>query len=306
MKAIINIGLLLFSVLLWSQNNRTQIEGKILSATEEPLSGITIFNNNSIDGTVTNDDGIFYLNVKAGDKLTLRAVQYEPLTLVVTEQTVEDKKATIQLRQGVNILDEVVINESLMLIDVKEVTNVDPKIDEVSEFNVRTRAVDRIDNTFSDRQRQPEEYAIRHEAMAQSMPRFNMFNLVGLLGAVVLNSTLSALDLNSGPVEEKKEFDVILIKNKYQTKFLTEFLKLEEKYLYEFMYYAKDRGLNEEMFSKQNELDLLQFLNMTATEFKRKKNLPDYHPTESTQETNIQVDSMSTDSLKMKETIKKQ
>ncbi|WP_157546857.1 hypothetical protein [Nonlabens tegetincola] len=83
-------------------------------------------------------------------------------------------------------------------------------------------------------------------------------------------------------------------------------MKLEEKYLYEFMYYAKDRGLNEEMFSKQNELDLLQFLNMTAIEFKRKKNLPDYHPTESTQDTRIPVDSMATDSLKMKETIKKQ
>jgi hypothetical protein len=161
-----------------------------------------------------------------------------------------------------------------MRIKVKKTTYVDPKIDEVSEFNVKTRAVDRMENTMSDRIKQPEEYAVRNEAFNQSQPRFNMSNIFGALASLALLGTLEGLDVNTGspPKVDKEKFDVYILKNKYSTEYLLEYLKIPEEHLFEFMYFAKDNGLNATMFEAERELDLLQFLSNQVTLFKEKKN----------------------------------
>lgn len=272
------IFLLLVSSLMSAQKERVQIQGTLNSDAREPLQGITVFNNAALEGTITNKDGNFFIYARVGDKLSFQAVQFEPFSLTITEKVITDKKVVISLNEGVNQLDEVVIDDGFMRINVKKITYVDTKVDEVSEFNKNTRAVDRIENTFSDRIRQPEEYAIRNEAFNQNMPRFNMVNIIGGLAMLALGTTMNALNANienaidNGPTPQEKEFDVYVLKNKYSTAYLLDYLKIPQEDLFEFMHFAKDKGLNESMFVPEKELDLLQFLSNQVTLFKAKKN----------------------------------
>ncbi|WP_213520744.1 carboxypeptidase-like regulatory domain-containing protein [Nonlabens sp.] len=266
--------LLLVGGLVSAQKERIQIQGVINSTTNEPLEGVTVFNLSSLEGTVTNEEGGFFIHAREKDQLSFKAVQLESFSLTITKNVIEDRKIIISLSEGVNQLDEVVLVDGLMRIKVKKTTYVDPKIDEVSEFNVKTRAVDRMENTMSDRIKQPEEYAVRNEAFNQSQPRFNMSNIFGALASLALLGTLEGLDVNTGspPKVDKEKFDVYMLKNKYRTEYLLEYLKIPEEHLFEFMYFSKDNGLNASMFEPERELDLLQFLSNQVTLFKSKKN----------------------------------
>ncbi|WP_405369813.1 carboxypeptidase-like regulatory domain-containing protein [Nonlabens sp. Asnod2-A12] len=260
-----------------AQKERVQIQGVINSVTNEPLEGVAVFNQASLEGTISNKEGGFFLHARKGDKISFKALQFESFSLIITAKVMENKKATISLNEGVNQLDEVVLDDGLMRIDVKRTPYVDPKINEVSDYNQKTRAVDRIENTFSDRIKQPEEYAIRNEAFKQSQPRFNMINIIGGLVSMAILGTLDGLNLNTGSAPEttEKEFDVYVLKNKYSTEYLLNYLEIPQKDLYEFMHFAKDKGLNESMFEPERELDLLQFLSNQVTLFKEKKNYPE-------------------------------
>ncbi|GAK75286.1 hypothetical protein JCM19296_864 [Nonlabens ulvanivorans] len=55
-----------------AQVQRVQIKGTISSELNTDLSGITIFNNSSLEGTVTNDSGVFYIDVKKEINYPLR------------------------------------------------------------------------------------------------------------------------------------------------------------------------------------------------------------------------------------------
>jgi hypothetical protein len=277
MKNIL-IVLFLISGLINAQKERVQIQGTLNSEANQPLQGVTVFNDAALEGTVTNKEGKFFIYARVGDKLTFQAVQFEPFSLSINDKVMEDKKVIISLSEAVNQLDEVIIDDGLMRVKVKKITYVDTKVDEVSEFNQKTRAVDRMENTLSDRIRQPEEYDIRNEAFNQNMPRFNMANIIGGLAMMALGATISELtsgisnSVDNGPNSRKPEFDVYMLKNKYSTEYLLDYLDIPQKDLFEFLYFAKDNGLNESMFEPENELDLLQFLSNQVTLFKTKKN----------------------------------
>jgi hypothetical protein len=266
--------LLLVGGLVSAQKERVQIQGVINSTTNKPLEGVTVFNLGSLEGTVTNEEGGFFIHARETDKLSFKAVQLESFSLTITKNVIEDRKVLISLSEGVNQLDEVIVVDGLMRIKVKKTPYIDPKIDEVSEFNVKTRATDRMKNTFSDRIKQPEEYAVRNEAFNQSQPRFNTSNIFGALASILFLGSLEAIDLNTGspPQVDKEKFDVYILKNKYSTEYLLEYLKIPEEHLFEFMYFAQDNGLNTAMFEQERELDLLQFLSNQVALFKAKKN----------------------------------
>jgi hypothetical protein len=278
MKQIYIILVLLLTVTTaMSQVERTQLNGTITNALEEPQEGITVFNNNSLEGTVTNENGKFYLDVKAGDKLSFRAVQYDPFVLTVSQNIVDQGSTELKLTEGVNLLDEVVIEDQSMIVEVRRNT-VDVELDKVSEFNTRVAAVDRIENTFTDRVRKPEEYPIRNEAFQQSQLRYNSFNMLGLLAGLIANAALQNVDLSFDAARPNKEFKEVLLKNEYSTEYLVDYLNIPEEKLYEYMVFAQEKGLNKAMLRPENEINLLQFLDATATEFKKRNpanSLPD-------------------------------
>lgn len=262
---------LLIGLLSTAQKERVQIKGTINSDLKSPLMGITVFNNNSLEGTVTNDDGTFFIDVMENDELSFKAVQFESFSLKVTDKVLQEKNIELTLNADIKELDDVKVSSTSFMIPVTRIETVDAGLEDVSVENIRTAAVDRVDNTFSNRVRQPNEYEVRAEAFQQSQPRFNM---VGLATQINTSNIARNLDVknvskdDSVPVENNA---LVLLKNKYSKEYLMEYLDLNEEQLIEFKYFAADHGLTTELVQAKNQLDLLEFLSKQAVAFKNRK-----------------------------------
>jgi len=157
------------------------------------------------------------------------------------------------------------------MIPVKRIETVDSGLEKVSLENIRTAAVDRIDNTFSDRVRQPDEYAVRSEAFNQSGLRHSQVGFSTKINTSNIARKLDASNLNkddSVPVETDA---LVLLKNKYSKEYLMEYLKLDEGDLVKYGYFVKDHGLTKELVQSENELNLLEFLSKQAIAFNNRK-----------------------------------
>ena len=266
------IILLIFSALCTAQKDRVQIQGAISTSDNKNLGGITIFNTNSYEGTVTNDSGTFYIDVKEGDQLDFRAVQFSNFKIVIGKESISTKKLKINLKESINELDEVRLTNGSFMIPVRRTVAMDSVINQVSERNVRLAAVNRKETILSDRVRQPGEYGIRNEAFKQTQPRIDFFDAVGLAKGVINGTPLDGSDAGTRALSKEKEvFDVNILKNKYGTEYLVDFLKIEEENLYEFLYFARDRGLDASYLTPEKELALLHFINETAELYGNKK-----------------------------------
>ncbi|WP_438962447.1 carboxypeptidase-like regulatory domain-containing protein [Nonlabens sp.] len=262
---------LLTGLLSTAQKERVQIKGTINSELNSPLLGVTVFNNNSLEGTVTNDDGAFYIDAMVNDELSFKAVQFESFSIKITDVVLQEKNINLTLKADVKQLDDVNVSSTSFMIPVTRIETVDAGLEDVTVENIRTAAVDRVDNTFSDRVRLPNEYEVRGEAFEQSQPRFNMVGLAAHINTAQIARSLDVKNISkddSVPVENNA---LILLKNKYSKAYLMDYLGLNEDELLEFKYFAVDHGLTKELVQAKNQLDLLEFLSRQVVSFKNRK-----------------------------------
>lgn len=88
------------------QDNEASIAGQVLNRSNEPVSGVTIKVKNSSQGTVSDNEGRFKLNVKIGDVVTFSMLNYLDQEFKVSRS---DQNLVIQLDESLSSLDEVVI-----------------------------------------------------------------------------------------------------------------------------------------------------------------------------------------------------
>ncbi len=271
----LSILLFFISTIAVAQNNRVQIKGTISSTIEGPLLGITVFNKNSLEGTITNDEGVFFIETRAGDELLFKALQFETITLKISKNIIEEKEISLGLKEDIKQLEVVnVSNGESMMIQVKRLVEVDAQLDKVSVRNINTRAVDRMEYTFSDRIKQPDEYAVQHKAAYQSAARFNMVGLSTQINMSNVSRALDPANLSNDNDIPEEESPIALLKNKYQKSFLMDLLKIPEEKLPAFYYYAAESGLTKGMILDDNPLILLDFLTVNGEKFRKQNNLP--------------------------------
>ncbi len=271
MKNYLTILFLLSLTLIFAQ--KRELKGEILNVIEEPQGGITIFNETTMDGTVTTAEGKFTLLVNEGDRILIQALQYTPFTLVVGAETLKNPEVTIQLKEGVNVLNEVQITNGLLLVDVEVVPDVNKTLAGASKATFSIPQIDRMENTFSDMVRQPEDYPVRQLAQEQSMLRMNCFNVLGLLAAII--NEIVPLNFS---LEKKREvvverFDRAMLESSYSTEMLSEFLDIPNEELSKFMYYVSESGVPQKFMQPENEIELLQFLSEQAATYKKRQSL---------------------------------
>ncbi|MGB5980909.1 MAG: hypothetical protein WBG46_02080 [Nonlabens sp.] len=259
---------IIWSSFLNAQNQRVQLKGILQSSTNISVGGVTIFNQNTLKGTVSNEEGSFLIEVKKGDVLKIDAVQFKAFQLSVGQGVIDSGEAVITLNEGVNQLDEIVLSDrSLMILVEKEVLmgaflkGIDPDL-------LFSSAVNRIENTFSDLERKPEEYAIEQKAASQSGLRMSSVgvDVIGLVSSIFKKRKPEILS-------PQTDFDISVLKNKYHPEYLTNLLELDPAYINEFIYFAQDNGLSLEMLKSNNELAVIELLLVQVDHFKRKKNL---------------------------------
>lgn len=86
------------------QNNH-QISGRIVDSTGEPLIGVNILEKGTSNGTITDFDGKFTLNVSPNSTLVISYIGYKEQEIKVTNQT----SFNITLHEDTETLDEVVV-----------------------------------------------------------------------------------------------------------------------------------------------------------------------------------------------------
>ncbi len=250
---------------------RQEIKGLIKNYEQEPVGGVTIFNKQTQEGTITNNQGIFTITAGPDDRLLLQALQYDHFTVVVTAVTLEAELLEITLKEGINVLDEVELSDRSILVSVVRKKDYNEVLREVPIDNIKTAPSDRKENILSDKVRPPEDYQLEHTAANQNGLRTSMFDLLGYLRAKKGDGKIEPqpIILGKGPKPEDTKRETLL--KKYEPQFLIDLLKLEPENLEAFMYYAQDAGLTKEMLEPDNELQTLEWLQVQATEFKKRQ-----------------------------------
>lgn len=102
------VFLLLFLGLSLVSQSQTRVGGVVLDEQEKPVPFANVFFTNSSVGSITNDDGTFYIESKNSyDSLTVSYMGYETKTLVLTSNYATNLR--IQIKPEASALGQVVI-----------------------------------------------------------------------------------------------------------------------------------------------------------------------------------------------------
>ncbi|MEO1054520.1 MAG: carboxypeptidase-like regulatory domain-containing protein, partial [Bacteroidota bacterium] len=152
---IVILCLLVLAPAVEGQDRKT-VTGKVTDTKGESLPGVSVFIKNTTDGTITDIDGNFSLQVESGKVLVFQMVGMETVEIAVTNQTI----LTVKLSEKSSLLDEVVIT-GFQEVDRKNFTGASEnvKLDEIRingltdatralEGRVAGVSVDNVSGTF--------------------------------------------------------------------------------------------------------------------------------------------------------------
>ena len=90
---------------------RTQrVSGTVLDDTKsKPLPNVNIINLNSVRGTITDDKGVFEINVQVNDTLHISLIGFQSIRVRVTNDWIKSKITQISLTEKAIALEEVVL-----------------------------------------------------------------------------------------------------------------------------------------------------------------------------------------------------
>ncbi|NJB83377.1 carboxypeptidase-like regulatory domain-containing protein [Wenyingzhuangia aestuarii] len=101
------------------------LKGKISSAVDSTsVEGTTLLNLSNIDGTVSDKEGLFEIDIKESDTLLVSHIGYESIKLKITRDLSKGTELNIELHPKIENLKEVVIGHKLigvLDIDIKNV-----------------------------------------------------------------------------------------------------------------------------------------------------------------------------------------
>ena len=121
----------------FSQQERTIKRGQILEF-QNPISGVHIYNLNTLQGTSTTDEGKFEVSIKINDTLIISHVKYQSLRIIVTEKYIKQEPLIINMHEITNYLDTVTIkNHNLtgnLNIDMQSIPKISNKDSIISDF----------------------------------------------------------------------------------------------------------------------------------------------------------------------------
>ncbi len=115
-------------------SDRIEVSGKIVVDSDD-LEGITVFNTSAKKGVITDENGLFKLDVALNDIIEFRALQFQNFTVTIDENIIKSKKMTVFLVEKINKLDEILILPydltGNLLVDIESVKTFNPDLDAI-------------------------------------------------------------------------------------------------------------------------------------------------------------------------------
>ena len=237
------IFLLLVSNLLFSQDERTWIRGKVLYKNINVVSA-NVVNNTSGQATITNEDGEFEMKVRLNDRLVFSSVQYEIRSTTINKDILQKSRLVIDVNEKVTILDEVVVGpeNTEKFLDLKKEEF--KRVDYIADKSTRIKNEILKAGTFN-----------------------NGLNFINLYKAIAKSSNKVELDKKNINSLKYKPSD--LIREVYDDSFFVTTLGIKKDNISEFLLYCNDRFPSKVLFKKSNEFQLIDFLINQSEKFKK-------------------------------------
>ncbi|TVZ27368.1 hypothetical protein JM83_2405 [Gillisia sp. Hel_I_86] len=244
-------------------NDRIRISGSIEVPVGEDPQGISIFNINSQEGTISNAEGKFAISVTQSDTIKVFAVQFQEFTVVIDKRVLETKKMNIYVSELVNRLPEVLVSP----YDLSGQLNADVENLEVIQMPVNME-VGIPEGEFANVENVVDfGKAPKNQALAFSQTRLvNGLNFVNLFKSLLISNKKNDI---SNPYTKSYESIDNELRDLYNDEFFKEYFKIELENIPDFILYADRNGLDEEMLRKGNELDLIDFLMEQSKKYKK-------------------------------------
>ncbi|TCK67331.1 carboxypeptidase-like protein [Winogradskyella wandonensis] len=266
MKKTLQLILLFLSLSASAQLIRVEIKGQIIVEGDD-LEGITIFNKTSGQGTISDAQGNFSINIKVGDVLQVRALQYQDFNIVINEAMIASRRLNVFLIQEINQLDEIVLSNKKvtgnLVTDLEAVPTFTPKMDAIY-FAVKQEP--QLNESRSEFIRNNINLT---NATSQNKPLVNGLNLVNVVDQLLL-------PLFRSEVEDKDkvgvpEVPVEAIKYYFGSEFLSDNFGIPKHRVEEFIRYVERKDFDFSLLNYGRELEFLELLNKKSIEFLEKE-----------------------------------
>ncbi len=263
MKKIVPLVLMLLTVICApaQEVTRVNIVGTIEMPEGENAQGISLYNLNSNSGTVSNADGRFDISVALNDSISVSSLQFQPFMVVVDQGIIDSRQINIRLNEVVNLLPEVVVRPYDLTGNVTVDLNRLPVARMPDTLNaVNTQGMYFESDGAPDLQAPPENVA-----MAASQNRLiNGFNFVNLFREFLISSKIEQ-------IQRPREDLNVDVRALYDDEFFRENFDLKLENIPDFINFADQNGLDEEMLKEGNEMDLIEFLLNQSKRYKRQQ-----------------------------------
>lgn len=221
----------------------TAVSGFSQDDTRQPLSGSVIYmnigvpnenviNSTSERATITNDQGLFRINVKVGDQLVFTAVNYNIKVVTITEEILANNRLVVEVNEKVTELDEVVITpeqqERFLAMKNEEFKQHEYEIDRSTE--VENIAMSQADRGMQDG-----------------------LNFVNIFRAIFKSQDET---VEEGPKLKVSE----VLRQVYDDSFFVVDLQIPQDKINEFLYYCDARMPAQTLLRKENEFQLIDAL----------------------------------------------
>lgn len=243
--------LVLLSHSIYSQsNNRIEVKG-LITADNNDVENVTVYNTSSNKGTITNTKGEFTIKVGLNDIIEVSALQFKAVTVKITKDVIDSKLLKIYLVEHINQLDAVLLSSGLS-------GNLNVDIDEVEELPIiqldlgNMNALEYFDDRAFDNK-------ILGQELDNVMNNNTFYNGIDFARIFGLNKLLKRKSKRSDSYSGKddKPKDILDI---YSHKFISETCNIPIENVESFIAFFEENGIKEDLYKTENEVYLIEFL----------------------------------------------
>jgi hypothetical protein len=258
------LSLCLFSicaVLNGQEIDRIGIEGTITAPKGDDTEGVTIYNVSSQKGTVTDEEGKFTLEVAENDRVFITALQFQSFTVIVDEGVITHQRMNIYLNPAVNQLEEVIVRPydltGNIIADLKRIKTANTTVN----WDLSYEALE-YGYEFSADENTKVDGNAAQEALGTSGLQ-NGVNFISIFGLLFPKKKK-----HTGEVRLNSELITNALRQRYSNRFIEEKFGIPNEKVNEFIYFTEDRGIPVHLLKAENELELLDLLYQSSTDYK--------------------------------------
>ncbi len=236
---------------------RFEVRGKI-HAISNDVESVTVFNTSSNQGTITDEKGEFILSVAANDIIQISALQFNPISITVTNEVVKSRKLKIHLVEQIHKLDAVLLLSGLtgnISKDIENVAYLKPIILDMGNMNVDFEYVD--DKAFDAGVVQND-----FKSVTNNGELYNGFDLKKISKLI-----FGAKDKKYKKPEYISVEKPIELVDVYSHEYISEMFEIPLDQVSDFVAYVDTQDLDKELLKKGNEIKCLQFLYEKSKQF---------------------------------------